>query len=99
MATPVKIHRRQKKTAEIIGQRGEIAAWTIVRVAAKLFANQAPYPVVIVKFSTDERVMGQLVDWEEGDLRVGREVVGVLRRAVVEDGDGVISYTVKFRPL
>lgn len=99
MVTPVKIHRRQKQTAGIIGKRGKIVVWTIVRVTGKLFSNQAPYPVVIVKLENGEQTIGQLVDWEQEDLRINREVVAVLRRAYVEDGEGVITYTIKFRPL
>jgi len=99
MTTPVKIQRRQKKTSTIIGREGKILAWTIIRVAANTFSNQAPYPVAMVDLGKGERLMGQLVDCSKDDLRAGKKVVAVLRRASVGDQEGVISYVIKFRPL
>ena len=98
MTTPVKIHRRQKELTTSIGRKGKIEVWTIVRVAAKLFNHQAPYPIVIVKHDNGEKSIGQLVDWQEKDLKAGQEVVAVLRRSGTEDKEGVINYTIKFRP-
>jgi uncharacterized OB-fold protein len=99
MTTPVKIHRHRKATAGLIGKKGKIVVWTIIRVAAKLFSHQAPYPVVIVKLENGERVTGQLVDWQDRDLKKGRDVVAVLRRSRIEDKESVITYSIKFRPL
>ncbi len=99
MITPVKIQRHQKHTAAIIGIRGKIVVWTMIRVTSKLFNNQVPYPVVIVKMESGEQMIGQLVDSMSEDLRAGREVVAVLRRSYVEDTENVISYTIKFRPI
>lgn len=99
MITPVKIHRRQKHTTALIGKEGKILVWTMIRVAAKLFNHQAPYPVAIVALKNGQKIIGQVVDWEEIDLRVGREVITVLRRSGIENKDGVITYTIKFKPL
>lgn len=99
ITTPVKIWRRGKKVASHIGKKGRIIQWTIVRVPPKSFADQAPYPVVLVKFETGETMIGQLVDWTENDLKSGREVVAVMRRVVFEDTDSVISYGIKFKPV
>ena len=99
MTTPVKIHRHQKETTSLIGKQRKIVVWTIIRVAAKLFNSQAPYPVVIVKLDGNEQLIGQLVDWQQEDLKEGREVVAVLRRSCTEDKESVITYTIKFKPL
>lgn len=99
MTTPVKIHRHQKKTTSLIGKKGKIIVWTIIRIATKLFSSQAPYPVVIVRLNGDGQIIGQLVDWEEKDLKKGRKVIAVLRRSCTEDKESVISYTIKFRPI
>ena len=99
MTTPVKIYRHQKETAILIGRRGKIVAWTMIRVATKLFNRQAPYPVVIVCLENNEQVIGQLVDWQNEDLQMDKEVVAVLRRCGIEDAEGVITYSIKFRPL
>jgi len=97
--TPVKLWRRQKKTGELIGKKGKILLWTIIRVPAKSFSPQAPYPVVIVELENNKKLVGQLVDWEEKDLVFGRDVIAVLRRSHIEDHTDIISYNIKFKPL
>lgn len=99
MSTPVKIHRNQKQKTSLIGKKGKIVIWTMIRIAAKLFNQQAPYPVVIVKLENGEKVIGQLVDWTPEDLVPGRSVEAVLRRTGIEDKESVISYSIKFKPL
>ena len=97
--SPVKLWRRQKNTSSLIGKKGKILLWTIIRVPAKSFVDQAPYPVVIVKMQNGENMIGQLVDWQEKDLIFGREVVSVLRRLCTEEKEAVIYYNIKFKPL
>ncbi len=99
VTSPVKLWRRQKNTATLIGKKGKILQWTIIRVPAKSFIDQAPYPVVIVKMQNGENMIGQLVDWQQKDLIIGREVVSVLRRLRTEQEEDVIYYNIKFRPL
>src|SRR5690348_11152841 len=97
--SPVKIWRRQKSIATLIGQRGKIIHWTIIRVPSKLFMNQAPYPVVIIQLHNGKKMISQLVDWQKEDLRAGREVIAVLRKHHVEDKESIIPYIIKFKPL
>jgi len=97
--SPVKLWRRQKNVSSLIGKKGKILQWTIIRIPAKSFVDQAPYPVVIVKVQNGENMIGQLVDWQKEDLRVGREVACVLRRLSTEEKEAVIYYNIKFKPL
>ena len=99
VTSPVKLWRRQKNTSSLIGKKGKILQWTIIRIPAKSFMDQAPYPVVIVKMQNGENMIGQLVDWQEKDLAMGKEVVSVLRRLRTEEKEDVIYYNIKFRPL
>lgn len=99
VTSPVKLWRRQKNTSTLIGKKGKILQWTIIRVPAKSFMDQAPYPVVIVKMQNGENMIGQLVDWQEKDLKAGKEVVSVLRRLGTEQKEDVIYYNIKFKPL
>ncbi len=99
ITSPVKLWRRQKNTAALIGEKGKILQWTIIRVPAKSFIDQAPYPVVIVKMKNGENMIGQLVDWGQKDLKIGKEVVAVLRRLRTEEKEDVIYYNIKFKPL
>jgi uncharacterized OB-fold protein len=99
VTSPVKLWRRQENTTSLIGKRGKILQWTMIRVPAKSFIDQAPYPVVIVKMQNGENMIGQLVDWQKQDLIIGREVVSVLRRLKTEGKEDVIYYHIKFKPL
>jgi uncharacterized OB-fold protein len=99
VTSPVKLWRRQENTTSLIGKRGKILQWTMIRVPAKSFVDQAPYPVVIVKMQNGENMIGQLVDWQKKDLVIGREVVSILRRLRTEGKEDIIYYHIKFKPL
>ena len=99
ITSPVKLWRRQKNTSALIGKKGKILNWTIIRIPARSFVDQAPYPVVIVKMENGENMIGQLVDWQEKDLKIGKEVISVLRRLKTEEKEDIIYYNIKFRPL
>lgn len=98
ITTPVKLWRRQKSVASKIGTVGEILNWTIIRVPAKSFHSEAPYPVVIAELENGDKMIGQLVDWEESDLKKGRKVVAVLRRSFAGDNESIIAYNIKLKP-
>lgn len=89
--------RKQKETASLIGKVGTLTQWTIIRVTTESFAKEAPYPVVLVKLEGSCNI-GQLVDWTEKDLVVGRKVIAVLRRNVPESSHSLIEYSIKYKP-
>ena len=99
ITTPVKLWRRGKTLVNYIGRTGKLLHWTIVRVPPKNFADQAPYPVGIVRLESGEMMVGQIVDWNEKDLTSGREVVAVMRRIKQESEEDIIPYGIKFKPL
>lgn len=99
ITTPVKLWRRQDSVSKQIGLDGTIVSFTLIRVAAKGFGKEAPYPVVIVKMENGEKMIGQLVDWQEKDLKKGRKVVSVLRKLTPEASENIIAYVIKFKPL
>lgn len=99
MVSPVKVWRHQKKIAKFIGQTGKILSFTLIRVASLEFKQQAPYPVVIVKMDAGLGMVGQLVDWEEKDLKIGQKVKAVYRKIREPDSEGVIPYGIKFKPI
>lgn len=97
--SPVKIWRRQKGIASAIGRYGRILQWTVIRIPPRLFAREAPFPVVIVQLEEGEKTIGQLVDWELKDLKKGKKVVVVLRRLAPETPESLIPYVLKFKPV
>lgn len=98
ITTPVKLWRRQKQVASLLGKEAEILEWTIIRTPPKAFVQEAPYPVIIVRLDNGKRMIGQLVDWTDTDLVKGRKVVAVLRKLFPETPESIIPYVIKFKP-
>ncbi len=98
ISTPVKIWRRKGKISSLIGKVGTIETFTVVRVAPSGFSQYAPFPVAIVKLSSGQKLMGQIVE-SDGNLEIGQKVIAVLRRLRTEEKKEAISYVIKFRPL
>jgi uncharacterized OB-fold protein len=98
MLSPVKIWRNQKKVRAIVGVRGTVVSWTVIRVPPAGFGDMAPYAVVIVALPGDKRIMAQLVDVEPKEVKKGMKVVSVIRRVTQPTGDGVIPYGIKVKP-
>ena len=99
MTSPVKIWRNQKKLVVKTGKVGNIISWTVIRVPPEGFGYQAPYPVALVKLESGERVLLQMVDYRESDLKTGQKVVTVLRRTREPKEDEVIPYGIKVKPV
>jgi uncharacterized OB-fold protein len=99
MTSPVKIWRNQKKTTDLLGKIGEIISWTLVRVPPAGFESQAPYPVAIVELKMGGRIIAQLVDYEEKDLKYGRKVTTVIRKTSQPEDNEIIPYGIKVKPI
>ena len=79
--------------------KGKIFSFTIVRSGPQGFEKQTPYPIAIVELDEGARVTGQIVDYDDADLVIGKEVYAVFRK-IYEDGkEGVIHYGIKFKPV
>lgn len=96
--SPVKVWRHQKKFNSLLGKEGKILFWTLIKVPPAGYEQEAPYPVVLVEFQGEKRMIGQLVDWKKRDLLIGKKVKIVYRRIRKPDLEGVIPYGIKFRP-
>ena len=81
-----------------MGKEGKIISWTQVRVPPFGYERQAPYPVVLVELKKGRKMIGQLVDWQTEDLKIGQKVKVVYRRLRQPDPEGVIPYGIKFKP-
>lgn len=99
MISPVKIWRRQKEIRKYLWKEGRIISWTKIFMPGAGFKKYAPYPVVMVGLASGVKTYGQLVDWEEKDLVIGKKVKGILRKVREGSADGVIAYGLKFIPI
>lgn len=79
--------------------KGEIYSFSVVRQAASGFAQEAPYPVALVRLAEGPLVTAQLTDCAEGDLAIGQPVEMVTRKLKDTGADGVLLYGYKFRPV
>lgn len=83
----------------MLGKTGKILSWTVIRVPPADFSDQAPYPVALVELDDGGRIIAQLVDWEDKNLKTGQKVATVVRRIIKPNTEGVIPYGIKVKPL
>jgi hypothetical protein len=99
MISPVKIWRRQKEKRLILGKSGKIISWTKIYIAPKDFKNIAPYPVILVELEDKKKFVGQLVDYNEQNLKIGQKVKAILRKTRKISDEDVVPYGIKFKPI
>ncbi len=78
--------------------KGELATFTIIRVAPTGFGDLVPYAVGIIKLDEGIQVMGQLTDCNPEELKIGDRLVTQFRRINEEGKTGMILYGFKFVP-
>ncbi|MCX6581153.1 MAG: Zn-ribbon domain-containing OB-fold protein [Candidatus Aminicenantes bacterium] len=88
---------REFDTIRLAG-KGELVTYTIIRVAPTGFKDLTPYAVGIVKLDEGIQVMGQVVDCNPEQLKVGDRLVTQFRRINEEGKTGMIMYGYKFVP-
>jgi uncharacterized protein len=99
MISPVKIWRNQKKIASLVGKKGTIVSWTIIRVPPADFSSFAPYPVALILLDDGGMMTAQLVDSDISQCKKGQRVLTVIRRVTQLSDDGVIPYGIKVVPI
>lgn len=98
MANPIRSWRSQKITKKLLGQKGKIISWTKIFIAAPANKVQVPYAVALVELENGEKAYGQIVNYGENDLAIGKKVQSILRILHKEDDEGIIEYGLKFQP-
>ncbi len=81
-----------------LADKGKILTYTIIRVPPQPFVDQAPYAVGIVELDDGVRLMGQIVDFDFEELKIGRRVKIEFRKIFQDGESGVIYYGYKFVP-
>lgn len=96
MSNPVKVWREAKNHYQYLGKSGKIAAFTRIQTPVEGFENCLPYFAAVIKLAGGKQITGQLVKTAEKP-KVGRRVVGVLRRLRQAGKGEVIEYGVKWK--
>lgn len=99
MTSPVKVWRNQKKIAKLLGKTGKVISWTIIRVPPADFSYQAPYAVAVVELTSGNRLVAQLADPDEPEIKSGMKVRLVIRRTSKPESQEVIPYGIKAKPV
>ncbi|MFH0898397.1 MAG: Zn-ribbon domain-containing OB-fold protein [bacterium] len=60
------------------------------------FKKMAPYCIGLVQLVEGPRLIAQLADMVLDELKIGMELVAVLRKYEVDGAQGIISYGIKF---
>lgn len=78
---------------------GKIITYTIIRIAPKQFADEAPYAVGIVELDDKTRITTQIVDVDFDKLKTGLRVKVEFRKIQEVGESGILCYGYKCVPL
>jgi len=77
---------------------GTIYTFTIIDVPPNQFKDAAPYVVGIVELSDGTKIMCQIADTDEIELKIGMKVKLEFRRVQTDGEHGVLAYGYKAVP-
>ncbi|MGP6220388.1 Zn-ribbon domain-containing OB-fold protein [Caldiplasma sukawensis] len=80
---------------ELSGE-GTIVSFTVVHEVSPAFIRQRPYVLALIKSVEGPVILGQIVDCDEKDLKIGRKVKKVFRKLGQDGSSGIIHYGYKF---
>jgi uncharacterized OB-fold protein len=81
-----------------ISDRGKVLSYTIIRVPPSPFKDQAPYAIGIVELNDSVKIMGQIVECDFDELKVGMPVKIEFRKLFHKGHSGILCYGYKFVP-
>ena len=92
--------RSGSKPAQFSG-RGEVYSFTTIHAPPEGFGGQGPYIVALIRLAEGPLVTAQMTDVDADDVRIGMPVEMVTRalREDGGDGQGIVVYGYKFRPV
>jgi len=76
---------------------GKVYSYSTVFAGPIGFETSTPYIIAIIKLDEGAKVLGQIVDIDEKDIKIGDKVEMVFRKIQQYDPDGVINYGFKFK--
>jgi uncharacterized OB-fold protein len=82
-----------------LADTGKVATYTIIRVPPQQFVDQAPYAVGIVNLDDGVKIVGQIVDCDFDDIKIGMDVKLEFRKIYNVGHSGILCYGYKFVPI
>ncbi len=90
--------RRKGKVNEVqFSGKGKIHTYTTIYSAPTGFEDQVPYVIALVELEEGVKILGQVVDCDPSDVKIGARVEKVFRVIQRDDPEGLIHYGFKFR--
>lgn len=99
MNSPVVNWRKTKQLNKHLNKKGKLLVWTKIYAAPAGFEHEAPYFSGIVEFEDGQKSAVQIVDVKEEDLKVGLEVISVVRKIGSQSQESIIDYGIKMKPV
>jgi uncharacterized OB-fold protein len=81
-----------------LAETGKVITYTIIRVPPHQFVDQAPYAVGIIELDDGVKIMGQIVDCNFEDIKLGLRVMIEFRKLYDVGESGILCYGYKFVP-
>jgi len=89
-----------REFAEVeLPKEGKLLAYTILKTPPKEFGSQTPYIIGLIELVDGTRILSQIVDVQEDELRPEMKVELVFRKIREDESSGIIEYGYKFRPM
>ncbi|KKQ41807.1 MAG: hypothetical protein US60_C0029G0007 [Microgenomates group bacterium GW2011_GWC1_37_8] len=85
--------------SHVLSPLGKIFSWSLLYVAPEGFEQLIPYPIALVKMDDGPIILSQITDYDLKDLKSGSRVEAVFRKLVEPNGESIIRYGLKFRPV
>jgi uncharacterized OB-fold protein len=75
---------------------GKIYSITVVHEAHEQYDMQKPYIIALIELDEGAKILGQIIDAEPDDVKIGDRVRSTLRKLGEEGKAGIIYYGYKF---
>ncbi len=92
-----KCRRKGKMVEYQFKGTGKIHSFTVIRVAPEGYEYYLPYVLAIVELDEGAKILGQIVDVEPEEVKIGQKVEMVFRKIHEDNPEGLITYGFKFR--
>ncbi|MEM0360254.1 MAG: Zn-ribbon domain-containing OB-fold protein [Candidatus Diapherotrites archaeon] len=89
--------RKGKLVEQEMPRTGKIHSYTRVHVGPTGFSHETPYYLALIELENKAKVLAQIVDSEEKQIKIGAKVQLAFRRIGQADKYGAINYAYKFK--
>ncbi|MBD3231038.1 transcriptional regulator [Candidatus Dependentiae bacterium] len=84
---------------KILCGKGKLLTFTQINVSPRIYANNAPYCIGIIKLDEGPQIISQITDTKLEDLKISMPVKAVFRKYYSFNHEKIINYGIKFIPI